>query len=196
MILVIDNYDSFTYNLVHYLGEAGAEVVVRRNDEITVEEIAAMQPSGIMLSPGPCTPEKSGVCLSILAGALGSSSAPLKGIPIFGVCLGLEAMGHVAGASVGQAKSIMHGKTSMVEHDGKGLFAGMPNPFRAVRYHSLVVTRDTVPPEFEITATAQDDGEVMGLRHKTLPIEGVQFHPESVLTEDGRRIVENFLSSV
>ena len=193
MILVIDNYDSFTYNLVQYLGQCGVEIVVRRNDEITVEEIIGLNPAGIMLSPGPCTPDKSGVCLSILAGALGSEGAPLKGIPIFGVCLGHQAMGHVAGGEVKQARSIMHGKTSMIRHDGKGLFAGMPNPFRAVRYHSLVVTRDSVPSEFEITATAEDDGEIMGLRHKTLPIEGVQFHPESVLTEQGIRIVQNFV---
>ena len=196
MILVIDNYDSFTYNLVQYLGQCGADVVVRRNDEITVEEIQAMEPEGIMLSPGPCTPEKSGVCLNVLAGAYDEKNAPLKGIPIFGVCLGLQAMGQVSGGTVKQAVKIMHGKTSMIHHDGKGLFEGMPNPFRAVRYHSLVVTKESVPPEFEITATAEDDGEVMGLRHKTLPIEGVQFHPESVLTENGMRIVENFVKRV
>lgn len=195
MILVIDNYDSFTYNLVQYLGQCGADVVVRRNDEITIEQIEQMQPEGIMLSPGPCTPDKSGVCLSLLAGALGSNHAPLKGIPIFGVCLGLQAMGQSTGGTVAQAKKIMHGKTSMIRHDGKGLFEGMPNPFRAVRYHSLVVTKESVQNEFEITATAEDDGEVMGLRHKTLPVEGVQFHPESVLTENGMKIVENFVKS-
>lgn len=193
MFLVIDNYDSFTYNLVQYLGQCGVDVVVRRNDKITVEEILALAPEGIMLSPGPCTPDKSGVCLNVLAGAYGNEDSPLKGIPIFGVCLGLQAMGQVAGGRVAQAKNIMHGKTSMVHHDGKGLFEGMPNPFRAVRYHSLVVTKDSVPEQFEITATAEDDGEVMGLRHKTLPIEGVQFHPESVLTENGMRIIENFV---
>ncbi len=195
MILVIDNYDSFTYNLVQYLGQCGAEVVVRRNDQISLPEILSLKPSGIMLSPGPCTPDKSGICLSILAGALGADAegAPLQGVPIFGVCLGHQAVGHVSGGQVTKAAHIMHGKTSMVRHDGKGLFEGMPNPFRAVRYHSLIVTRDSVPEEFEITATSEDDGEVMGLRHKTLAIEGVQFHPESVLTENGMRIVENFV---
>lgn len=194
MILVVDNYDSFTYNLVQYLGQAGAEVVVRRNDEITLEEIESLAPEGIMLSPGPCTPKQSGVCLSVLAGAYGVE--PKIRVPIFGVCLGLQAMGEVAGGTVTQAKRIMHGKASMVSHDGKGLFEGMQNPFRAIRYHSLVVTRDSVPPEFEVTATADDDGEVMGLRHRTLPIEGVQFHPESVLTEDGFTIVQNFVKRV
>lgn len=197
MILVIDNYDSFTYNLVQYLGQAGANVVVRRNDEITAAEIAELKPDGIMLSPGPCTPKESGVCLSILAGALGGDSGSLAlKVPIFGVCLGLQAIGQVGGGIVKQAKHIMHGKASMVRHDGKGLFEGMPCPFRAIRYHSLVVTKDAVPPEFEVTATAEDDGEIMGLRHRALPIEGVQFHPESVLTEDGFRIVENFVKRV
>jgi anthranilate synthase/aminodeoxychorismate synthase-like glutamine amidotransferase len=195
MILVIDNYDSFTYNLVQYLGECGAEVVVRRNDQITIEEILSLKPTGIMLSPGPCTPDKSGICLNILAGALTEqpSEAPLAGIPIFGVCLGHQAMGHATGGTVTKAAHIMHGKTSMIKHDGLGLFEGMPNPFRAVRYHSLIVTKESVPSEFVITATSMDDGEVMGIRHKTLPIEGVQFHPESVLTELGMRIVENFV---
>ncbi len=191
MILVIDNYDSFTYNLVQYLGEAGAEVVVRRNDEVTVGEILALKPDGIMLSPGPCTPNQSGVCLNVLAGAL--SGARIIRVPIFGVCLGLQAMGQASGGSVVRAGHPMHGKTSMIRHDGKGLFEGMPNPFSAIRYHSLVVTRESVPAEFEITATSEDDHEVMGLRHRTLPIEGVQFHPESVLTQEGFRIVENFV---
>lgn len=192
MILVIDNYDSFTYNLVQYLGQCGAEIVVRRNDEVTLDQILALKPDGIMLSPGPCTPDKSGICLSILAGALDAESAPLKGIPIFGVCLGHQAIGHVSGGTVKQARNIMHGKSSMVQHDGKGLFEGMPNPFRAIRYHSLIVSKESLPDEFEITATALDDGEIMGIRHKWLPIEGVQFHPESVLTEEGFKIVENF----
>jgi anthranilate synthase/aminodeoxychorismate synthase-like glutamine amidotransferase len=181
---------------VQYLGECGAEVVVRRNDEITVDEIIAIKPAGIMLSPGPCTPERSGICLSILAGALrqpGDVHAYLEGVPIFGVCLGHQAIGMATGSTVQRAKNIMHGKTSMVRHDGKGLFEGMPNPFRAVRYHSLIVTADTLPAEFDVTATAEEDGEVMGIRHKSLPIEGVQFHPESVLTQDGFRIVENFV---
>ncbi len=194
MILVIDNYDSFTYNLVQYLGQCGAEVVVRRNDQITVEEIEALAPEGIMLSPGPCTPRESGVCLSVLAGALGGEKR--LSMPIFGVCLGHQAIGEVSGGVVTRAHNIMHGKASLVSHDGRGLFTGMPNPFRAIRYHSLVVTRDSVPPEFEVSATADDDGEVMGIRHKTLPIEGVQFHPESVLTEEGMRIVANFVDRV
>jgi len=194
VILVVDNYDSFTYNLVQYLGQAGAEVVVRRNDAIDLDEIRRLKPDGIMLSPGPCTPKQSGVCLSILAGAMGATRE--IDVPIFGVCLGHQAIGEVAGGHVVQAKRIRHGKTSMIRHDGKGIFEGMPNPFRAVRYHSLVVTADSVPSEFEITATAEDDGEVMGIRHRSLPIEGVQFHPESVLTEEGFRIVENFVKRV
>ncbi len=194
MILVIDNYDSFTYNLVQYLGQCGAEVVVRRNDQITVEEIEALAPEGIMLSPGPCTPRESGVCLSVLAGALGGEKR--LSMPIFGVCLGHQAIGEVSGGVVTRAHNIMHGKASMVSHDGLGLFRGMPNPFRAVRYHSLVVTKASIPADFVVTATADDDGEVMGIRHKTLPIEGVQFHPESVLTEEGIRIVANFVDRV
>ena len=212
MILVIDNYDSFTYNLVQYLGQCGAEVVVRRNDEITLDEIKQLKPDGIMLSPGPCTPNESGVCLDVLAIALGSDmrqalsvkdndlnaqrSTPSAFPPLFGVCLGHQAIGHVAGGIVKQAKNIMHGKASLVHHDGKGLFEGMPNPFRAIRYHSLVVTKASVPPGFIVTATAEDDGEIMGLKHETLPIVGVQFHPESVLTENGIQIVKNFLKMV
>ena len=199
MILVIDNYDSFTFNLVQYLGDLGEEVVVRRNDAITLDEILKLKPDGIMLSPGPCTPLESRVCLDIAAAALQAPDASgyrLSRVPLFGVCLGHQAIGHVAGGSVRQAKTIMHGKSSPILHDGKGLFEGMPNPFRGIRYHSLVVTKDTVPPEFEISATAEDDGEVMGLRHKRLPIEGVQFHPESALTEHGKRIIENFVGWV
>lgn len=193
MILVIDNYDSFTYNLVQYLGQCGVDVVVRRNDEIELGEIQTLGPKGIMLSPGPCTPNRSGICLGILADAYNGSKSLLRDIPIFGVCLGHQAMGEVSGGKVARAAKIMHGKTSQVQHDGKGLFEGMPNPFRAVRYHSLVVTKDSVPEDFIISATALDDGEIMGLRHRTLPIEGVQFHPESVLTEEGFRIVQNFV---
>lgn len=195
MILVIDNFDSFTYNLVQYLGQCGVEIVVRRNDEITLEEIEQLRPDGIMLSPGPCTPNQSGVCLDILNGVL-NERVPALAVPLFGVCLGHQAIGQVAGGVVKQARNIMHGKASMVTHDGKGLFAGMPNPFRAIRYHSLIVTKDSVPPGFIVTATADDDGEIMGMRHESLPIEGVQFHPESVLTEEGFRIVENFVSMV
>ena len=194
MILVIDNYDSFTYNLVQYLGQCGAEVEVRRNDEITVAGIRAARPGGIMLSPGPRTPKESGVCLDVLRLAL--AGEPGFDVPIFGVCLGHQAMGHVAGGTVARARTIMHGKSSMIRHDGQGLFAGMPNPFRGIRYHSLVVTRETVPPGFVVTAVSDDDGEVMGMRHDSLPIEGVQFHPESVMTEDGIRIVANFVERV
>lgn len=167
---------------------------MRRNDQITVEEIEALAPEGIMLSPGPCTPRESGVCLSVLAGALGGEKR--LSMPIFGVCLGHQAIGEVSGGVVTRAHNIMHGKASMVSHDGLGLFRGMPNPFRAVRYHSLVVTKASIPADFVVTATADDDGEVMGIRHKTLPIEGVQFHPESVLTEEGIRIVANFVDRV
>lgn len=196
MILVIDNFDSFTYNLVQYVGLCGADVVVKRNNEITLDEIVALAPEGIMLSPGPCTPSHAGVCLDVLRTALNEGAPDALQIPIFGVCLGHQAMAEVAGATVRQARNIMHGKASMVSHDGKGLFEGMPNPFRAIRYHSLVVTHDSVPPGFLVTATADDDGEIMGLRHESKPIEGVQFHPESILTEDGIKIVQNFVDRV
>jgi anthranilate synthase/aminodeoxychorismate synthase-like glutamine amidotransferase len=193
VILVIDNFDSFTYNLVQYLGQCGADVVVKRNDEVTLEEIGRLNPDGIMLSPGPCTPKQSGVCLDVIRWAL---AKPDLQTPIFGVCLGHQAIGEVAGGTVSQARNIMHGKASMVRHDGKGLFKGMPNPFRAIRYHSLVVEKDAVPAGFDVSATSEDDGEIMGLRHKSLPIEGVQFHPESVLTEEGLRIVRNYVDQV
>ena len=193
-ILVIDNYDSFTYNLVQYLGQCGAEIVVRRNDAISLDEIETMRPDGIMLSPGPCTPKESGVCLDILRRALAPGTT--LGMPIFGVCLGHQAVADVAGGTVTRARKIMHGKPSMIEHDGLGLFKGMPNPFRGIRYHSLIVTRDSVPPGFIVSATSTDDREVMGIRHESLPIEGVQFHPESVLTEEGFRIVRNFVDQV
>jgi anthranilate synthase/aminodeoxychorismate synthase-like glutamine amidotransferase len=203
MILVIDNYDSFTYNLVQYLGRCGAEVLVRRNDQITVEEIGDLNPDGIMLSPGPCTPSESGVCLDIVRTYLHSGTSTDRATggafrlsPLFGVCLGHQAIGEVAGGIVTRAGKIMHGKASLIRHDGKGLLHGMPNPFSAIRYHSLVVAKDTVPPGFVVTATAEDDGEIMGMRHQSLPIEGVQFHPESVLTEGGFRIVENFVRTV
>lgn len=193
MILVIDNFDSFTYNLVQYLGQCGVEMVVKRNNEVSLEDILRLNPDGIVLSPGPCTPKESGVCLDILRHALSQSDWQ---IPIFGVCLGHQAIGEVAGGNVRQAQNIMHGKASMVTHDGKGLFDGMPNPFRAIRYHSLIVTKDSIPSGFVVSGTATDDGEVMGIRHVTLPIEGVQFHPESVLTENGFKIVENFANKV
>jgi para-aminobenzoate synthetase component II len=194
MILVVDNYDSFTYNLVQYLGQAGADVLVRRNDEIDVAKIEELRPQGVMLSPGPCTPKESGVCLDVLAAGLANSGyLAEEKIPIFGVCLGHQAIGQVAGGVVRQAVNIMHGKASPVEHDGKGLFEGMPSPFSAIRYHSLIVTADSLPRGFYVTATSMDDHEVMGLRHESRPIEGVQFHPESVLTQHGYRIVENFV---
>jgi anthranilate synthase/aminodeoxychorismate synthase-like glutamine amidotransferase len=194
MILVIDNYDSFTYNLVQYLGQCGAEVVVYRNDQITLEEIVTLHPAGILLSPGPCTPNESGICVDILRQAL--ASVPGFDVPVFGVCLGHQAIGFVTGATVNRAHKTMHGKASMVSHDGLGLFEGMPNPFSAIRYHSLVVDRSTVPAGFVVTARSTDDDEIMGLRHESLPIEGVQFHPESVLTEQGFRMVENFAKRV
>jgi anthranilate synthase/aminodeoxychorismate synthase-like glutamine amidotransferase len=191
MILVIDNYDSFTYNLVQYLGQCGADSVVKRNDEIDLAQIEAMSLTGIMLSPGPCTPKESGVCLDILRWALQQDPRTLP--PIFGVCLGHQAMGYVAGGEVRRAGKIMHGKASMIRHDGKGLLKDMPNPFRAIRYHSLTVMRDSIPDGFIVTASSEDDDEVMGLRHEVLPIEGVQFHPESVLTENGIQIVRNYV---
>ena len=194
MILVVDNFDSFTYNLVQYLGQCGAEIVVKRNNELNISDIQALKPAGIMLSPGPCTPKESGICLDILRASLDQ----IQGftVPLFGVCLGHQAIGQVAGGTVRQAKNIMHGKASPISHDGKGLFAGMPNPFSAIRYHSLIVDPQTVPTGFVVTATSDDDHEIMGLRHEQLPIEGVQFHPESILTEQGFRIIENFVRQV
>jgi anthranilate synthase/aminodeoxychorismate synthase-like glutamine amidotransferase len=194
VILVIDNYDSFTYNLVQYVGEClkerpEVEIIVRRNDVITIDEITALAPKGVMLSPGPCTPKESGICLDVLRAAL----VGVISVPVFGVCLGHEAIGEVAGNGVIQAQNIMHGKASPIKHDGKGLFKGVPNPFSAIRYHSLVLDRAHVPGGFYVTATAEDDGEIMGVRHHSLPIEGVQFHPESILTEQGLRIVQNFV---
>ena len=191
MILMIDNYDSFTYNLVQYFGELGAEVEVHRNDQITVAEVAAKKPSHIVLSPGPCTPNEAGICLELLAKLQGQ-------FPILGVCLGHQAMGQAFGGVVMRARQVMHGKTSPVYHSQQGVFAGLPSPFTATRYHSLIVARESLPECFEITAWTQHaDGsmdEIMGLRHKTLPIEGVQFHPESILTEHGHAMLKNFLT--
>lgn len=191
MIAVIDNYDSFTFNLVQYLGQCGAEVRVWRNDELTVAELADLRPAGVMLSPGPCTPHESGVCLDVIRDALGGGA--LAGVPLFGVCLGHQAMGLVAGATVRRAKTIMHGKASQVAHDDRGVFAGLPQPMSAIRYHSLVVEEATVPGEWEVSARSMDDGEVMGMRHRSLPLEGVQFHPESILTDGGLRLVQNWV---
>ncbi len=193
MILVIDNYDSFTYNLVQYLGILGADLDVRRNDEVTLEEVVALRPERILLSPGPCTPNESGVCLDVLREALNGSR--LAEVPILGVCLGMQAMGLVAGAEIRRARTIRHGKTSPVEHDGEGVFAGVPNPVAAIRYHSLVIEASTLNDDWKATAFTTDDQELMGIRHRHLPLEGVQFHPESVLTESGLRMMENFLAT-
>ncbi len=190
MLLMIDNYDSFTYNLVQYLGELGQEVKVVRNDALDVAAIRALRPSHIMISPGPGTPDDSGVSLDILRELSGE-------IPIFGVCLGHQAIGQVFGGNVVRARQIMHGKTSPVHHHGQGVFAGLPNPFDATRYHSLVVERASLPDVLEVTAwTEHADGsvdEIMGLRHRTLAVEGVQFHPESILTQHGYNLLRNFL---
>jgi anthranilate synthase component 2 len=187
MILVIDNYDSFTYNLVQYLGELGAEIVVRRNDEVTVAEVGALAPSGIVLSPGPCTPAEAGVTVEVIR-AWGES------IPILGVCLGHQAIGEAYGGRVVRAARAVHGKTSRITHDGTGLFEGLPSPLEVGRYHSLVVERDSLPASLQVVATATDDPrEIHALRHATHPVWGVQFHPESVLTPNGKQLLRNFL---
>jgi anthranilate synthase/aminodeoxychorismate synthase-like glutamine amidotransferase len=189
MVFVLDNYDSFTYNLVQYLGELGAKIEVRRNDELTVEEVEALKPERILLSPGPCTPGEAGILVPLIRHMAGKA-------PILGVCLGHQAIGEAFGGDVVRARNLMHGKTSKVDHDGKGVFSGLPTPLTCTRYHSLIVAEDTLPAELEITArTPEQDGAsiIMGLRHRTLPIEGVQFHPESVLTEGGRQMIRNFL---
>ena len=188
MILVIDNYDSFTYNLVQYLGELGVDLEVVRNDAVDVERIVAMAPQAIVISPGPGTPDQAGVSLGLIR-RLGSTT------PVLGVCLGHQAIGQAYGATVARAKAQMHGKTSMIRHDGRGVFAGLSNPFVATRYHSLVVVRDTVPETLEVTAVAED-GEIMGLRHRRHPVEGVQFHPESILTVEGQQLLKNFLTTL
>jgi anthranilate synthase component II len=187
MILVIDNYDSFTYNLVQYLGELGAEVTVRRNDEIPASDIAIMRPSAIVLSPGPKTPAEAGITLEVIR-TYGSS------IPILGVCLGQQAIGAAYGGRVVRANRLMHGKTSEIQHTGTGLFAGLPNPLRVMRYHSLTVDRETLPAELEITAWSDEDStEVHAMQHRTHPVYGVQFHPESVMTDAGKQLLSNFL---
>jgi anthranilate synthase component 2 len=185
LILLIDNYDSFTYNLFHYLGELGQEVVVRRNDKITVAEIEAMRPSAIVISPGPCTPNEAGICLELVEKLSGK-------IPILGVCLGHQAIGQAFGGKVVRAPVLMHGKVSDVRTNGKGVFRGLPEHFRGTRYHSLVVERSSLPDCFEITAEAED-GTIMGMSHKRLNVHGVQFHPESIETEHGHKILANFL---
>jgi anthranilate synthase/aminodeoxychorismate synthase-like glutamine amidotransferase len=185
MVLVIDNYDSFTFNLVQYLGEMGVAMQVHRNDQITLDQITRLAPERILISPGPCSPRESGLSNDILRAWAGK-------VPLLGVCLGHQCIGHVFGANVVGNYRMMHGKTSPIHHDGRDLFAGLPNPFAATRYHSLVIERDSLPACLELTAWTEE-GEIMGVRHKTLPIWGVQFHPESILTENGRQILANFL---
>ncbi|GIV06119.1 MAG: glutamine amidotransferase [Fimbriimonadales bacterium] len=187
-VLVIDNYDSFTYNLVQYLGALGAALTVVRNDEISVEQAMALQPDRILISPGPCTPHEAGISIPLIQAAAGK-------IPILGVCLGHQAIGAAFGGDIVRAKRPMHGKESLIRHTNIGVFHGTPNPLRAIRYHSLVIERTTLPDCLEITAESEDDHEIMGVRHKLYPIEGVQFHPESVLSEAGMHILRNFLAA-
>jgi len=185
MILMIDNYDSFTYNLVQYLGELGAAVKVFRNDEVAVDEVERLRPSRIVISPGPCTPNEAGITLGLIA-------RMARQVPVLGVCLGHQAIGQAFGGRVVRAKQVMHGKVSRIDHDGKGVFEGLPERFTATRYHSLVVSRESLPACLQVTAQSED-GEIMGLRHRDLPIEGVQFHPEALLTEHGHKMLQNFL---
>ncbi len=186
MLLLIDNYDSFTYNLVHYLGELGAEVVVRRNDAIDVQEAMAMRPAGIVLSPGPCDPSQAGICLAMVAAAAETD------LPLFGVCLGHQAIGQAFGGTVLRHSEIVHGKMGQMKHNNTSVFKDLPQDFEATRYHSLVVDRASLPTELEVTAEL-DDGTIMGLQHKTKPIHGVQFHPESIASEHGHKLLQNFL---
>jgi anthranilate synthase/aminodeoxychorismate synthase-like glutamine amidotransferase len=191
MVFVLDNYDSFTYNLVQYIGELGAQVEVRRNDEVTVAAIEAMHPDRIVVSPGPCTPQEAGISIELIRHFAGK-------VPVLGVCLGHQAIGAAFGGQVVRAKNLMHGKTSQVEHDGKTIFRGLASPMTATRYHSLIVAEDGLPSDLEVSAwTLDKDGTrvIMGLRHKKFPVEGVQFHPESVLTNEGKKLVTNFLRS-
>jgi anthranilate synthase component 2 len=188
MLLMLDNYDSFTYNLVQYLGELGADVQVHRNDAITVDDVEALAPSHIVVSPGPCTPTEAGISVPLIQRFAGR-------IPMLGVCLGHQAIGQAFGGRIVRAQRVMHGKLSPVTHDGRGVFAGLPSPFAVTRYHSLAIERASVPAVLEVTATA-DDGEIMGVRHRQLAVEGVQFHPEAILTEHGMRLLANFLGGV
>lgn len=185
MVFVLDNYDSFTYNLVQYMGELGAEMVVRRNDALTVDEVEALEPERILLSPGPCTPQEAGISIELIRRMAGR-------IPILGVCLGHQAIGAAFGGEVVRAKQLMHGKTSEVEHDGKTVFAGIASPMTCTRYHSLIVAEKNLPDDLEVSARTAD-GTIMGLRHRKYKVEGVQFHPESVLTADGKQLIKNFL---
>jgi len=189
MLLLIDNYDSFTYNLVHYLGELGADVLTRRNDALSVQEAIELRPAGILLSPGPCDPDKAGICLGL------TLAAAEHRIPLLGVCLGHQTIGQAFGGKVVRAADIVHGKMGVIHHDGQGVFAGLPSPFEATRYHSLVVERDSLPGCLEVTAWLED-GTIMGLQHRELPIHGVQFHPESIASQHGHALLKNFLNEM
>ena len=189
MLLLIDNYDSFTYNLVHYLGELGAEVMIKRNDALDVQQAMALNPAGIVLSPGPCDPDQAGICLALTQAAAETRT------PLMGVCLGHQTIGQAFGGKVVRCHDIVHGKTGQMRHSGTGLFAGLPSPFEATRYHSLVVDRATLPGSLDITAELED-GTIMGLQHRDLPIHGVQFHPESIASEHGHALLQNFLSEM
>jgi anthranilate synthase/aminodeoxychorismate synthase-like glutamine amidotransferase len=193
MIFVLDNYDSFTYNLVQYMGEMGAEMTIRRNDEMTPEDVAALRPDRILISPGPCTPQQAGISIALLQHFANDQKAGGRRVPILGVCLGHQAIGAAFGGNVVRAEKLMHGKTSEVAHDGKTIFAGIPSTMTCTRYHSLIVAEKGLPKELEISARTENGDTIMALRHRQLPIEGVQFHPESVLTSHGRKIIENFL---
>ncbi|MDO8786336.1 MAG: aminodeoxychorismate/anthranilate synthase component II [Syntrophales bacterium] len=188
MILIIDNYDSFTYNLVQYIGQLGEDVVVRRNDEITIPEIGKLNPAAIVISPGPCTPREAGISVDVVRHYY-------KTVPILGVCLGHQSIGYAFGADVVRAERIIHGKTSEIINDGRTIFKGLPNPFRAGRYHSLIIKNDSLPASFEVSAHTAE-GEIMGIRHRDYPIEGIQFHPESILTPQGKRLIKNFLDLI
>lgn len=189
MIVLIDNYDSFSYNLVHYFQTLSSEVRVVRNDELTCEQIAALNPSAVVLSPGPSSPENAGICVDFVKKYAGI-------IPIFGVCLGMQSIVYALGGKIARAKKIMHGKVSQISHNSKGVFAGLPNPLEVVRYHSLAADRESLPAELEITAVTSDDGEIMAVKHRRFKLEGVQFHPESILTHSGKRILKNFLDQL
>ena len=189
MVFVLDNYDSFTYNLVQYMGELGAEMVIRRNDELTPAEVEALRPEKIVISPGPCTPQDAGISIELIK----HFAKAKRRVPILGVCLGHQAIGAAFGGNVVRAPKLMHGKTSLVEHDGRTIFAGIPSGMTCTRYHSLIVSEEGLPEELEVSARTADGETIMALRHRELPIEGVQFHPESVLTADGKKLIENFL---